>query len=226
MDRNLYANVSPVDKIITKIIKFPLLCLKDCSKIESLEKKPVIKGIPHNEMLVQEKTKANTGLESLKELANRPSCELFKLWIMNPAAINNVDLNKACIIKWRKANSSLPSPKITNINPSWLSVDKAITFLRSVSKLATQPAASIVIRPIVKATEGRVVIFIIGINRIMIKTPAVTRVEECTKAETGVGAAIAAGSHAEKGIWALLVKELIRIIRRIIKSNFSRQVKL
>jgi hypothetical protein len=30
-------------------------------------------------------------------------------------------------------------------------------------------------------------------------------VEEWTKAETGVGAAMAAGSQAEKGIWALLV---------------------
>lgn len=32
-----------------------------------------------------------------------------------------------------------------------------------------------------------------------------TRVDECTKAETGVGAAMAAGSHEEKGTWALLV---------------------
>jgi hypothetical protein len=31
------------------------------------------------------------------------------------------------------------------------------------------------------------------------KTPAVTRVEEWTKAETGVGAAIAAGSQDLKG---------------------------
>ena len=36
-------------------------------------------------------------------------------------------------------------------------------------------------------------------------TPAVTRVEEWTSADTGVGAAIAAGNHAEKGIRALLV---------------------
>lgn len=36
-------------------------------------------------------------------------------------------------------------------------------------------------------------------------TPAVTSVEECTRAETGVGAAMAAGSQVEKGIWALLV---------------------
>lgn len=32
-----------------------------------------------------------------------------------------------------------------------------------------------------------------------------TRVDECTRAETGVGAAIAAGSQLEKGIWALFV---------------------
>lgn len=43
------------------------------------------------------------------------------------------------------------------------------------------------------------------------KIPAVTKVEECTNAETGVGAAIAAGSHAEKGIWALFVKPAIII---------------
>lgn len=36
-------------------------------------------------------------------------------------------------------------------------------------------------------------------------TPAVTRVEECTSADTGVGAAIAAGSQLENGICALFV---------------------
>ena len=40
-----------------------------------------------------------------------------------------------------------------------------------------------------------------------------TRVEECTRAETGVGAAIAAGSQAEKGICALLVMAAIVIVR-------------
>ena len=42
-------------------------------------------------------------------------------------------------------------------------------------------------------------------KRINKKTPAVTKVDECTKADTGVGAAIAAGSQLLKGIWALLV---------------------
>jgi len=36
-------------------------------------------------------------------------------------------------------------------------------------------------------------------------TPAVTKVEECTKADTSVGTAIAKSNHTEKGIWALLV---------------------
>lgn len=41
------------------------------------------------------------------------------------------------------------------------------------------------------------------------KRPAVTNVEECTSDEVGVGAAIAIGSHAEKGNWADLVKQVI-----------------
>lgn len=43
------------------------------------------------------------------------------------------------------------------------------------------------------------------LKRIIRKTPAVTRVEEWTKEETGVGAAIAAGNQEEKGTCALLV---------------------
>ena len=46
----------------------------------------------------------------------------------------------------------------------------------------------------------------LGPRRIRRYTPAVTRVEEWTRAETGVGAAIAAGNQALKGIWALLVE--------------------
>lgn len=42
-------------------------------------------------------------------------------------------------------------------------------------------------------------------NRINRYTPAVTSVEEWTRADTGVGAAIAAGSQAENGTWALFV---------------------
>ena len=43
----------------------------------------------------------------------------------------------------------------------------------------------------------------------MRKRPAVTRVEEWTRAEIGVGAAIAAGSQGEKGKRALFVIKVI-----------------
>lgn len=55
----------------------------------------------------------------------------------------------------------------------------------------------------------------VGENRISKKTPAVTSVEECTRAETGVGAAIAAGNQAEKGICALLVIAATIIVSQI-----------
>lgn len=77
-------------------------------------------------------------------------------------------------------------------------------FFISYSKLATNPDRNMVTveRNINRALEVRV---IHSENRIKRYTPAVTRVEECTNAETGVGAAIAAGSQAEKGNWALFV---------------------
>jgi len=57
---------------------------------------------------------------------------------------------------------------------------------------------------------------ILFIRRIRRYTPAVTKVEECTNAEIGVGAAIAAGNHEEKGNWALF--EIAAIIKSIIIS--------
>jgi len=44
------------------------------------------------------------------------------------------------------------------------------------------------------------ILMMIMFIRISKYTPAVTRVEEWTSADTGVGAAMAAGSHAENGI--------------------------
>lgn len=127
---------------------------------------------------MHENIKHNRGEDKLKELAKRPSCELFILWIINPAPINKVDLNKACMIKWRKAKSLFLNPRIVNISPNWLKVDKAITFFRSVSKLATHPAANIVASPATKARFSNRDASNKGINRTIKKTPAVTKVEE------------------------------------------------
>lgn len=85
-------------------------------------------------------------------------------------------------------------------------MDSAITFLRSDSKVALIPAINIVSVAIQRRLGQKKLDFLKkGKKRIKRKTPAVTRVEEWTSAETGVGAAIAAGSQLEKGICALFV---------------------
>lgn len=68
-------------------------------------------------------------------------------------------------------------------------------------------------------------------KRIMRKTPAVTKVDECTKEETGVGAAIAAGNQEEKGTWALFVIKAIitkknKKKKPILASKISRSQKI
>lgn len=55
--------------------------------------------------------------------------------------------------------------------------------------------------------------------------PAVTKVDEWTRDDTGVGAAIAAGSQALNGICALLVHEASIIINRGRKSIFCKEKK-
>lgn len=42
-----------------------------------------------------------------------------------------------------------------------------------------------------------------------------TRVDECTRAETGVGAAMAAGSQLMNGSWALFVMAAAVTLRRM-----------
>lgn len=92
------------------------------------------------------------------------------------------------------------------MTPNWLRVERAMTFFRSNSIRADIPAISMV-REAKRSKNGlnRELVLRNGKNRNTRNTPAVTRVDEWTSAETGVGAAIAAGSHLENGIWALFV---------------------
>lgn len=108
--------------------------------------------------------------------------------------------------RWNKARRGIPRPKLAIITPNCLKVERAIIFLRSHSVRALRPAINIVKEAEIRRNgENHWKDWRYGKKRITRKIPAVTRVEECTRAETGVGAAIAAGSHLEKGIWALLV---------------------
>jgi hypothetical protein len=92
------------------------------------------------------------------------------------------------------------------IIPSCLSVDKAIIFFMSHSVVALSPAIKVVDTATnSNSGENHQEVDMKSKNRISKNTPAVTNVEECTRADTGVGAAIAAGNQLENGICALFV---------------------
>lgn len=99
-----------------------------------------------------------------------------------------------------------------------LRVLRAIIFLKSCSQFAEIPASSIVSVDVVRMIDkdkGKGLL----ISRIKINVPAVTRVDEWTRAEIGVGAAIAAGSQDIKGNWALFVEAAMIIRTKIIIEN-------
>lgn len=97
---------------------------------------------------------------------------------------------------------------------------KSNNFFKIIFKKALIPDIIIVINEIFIKKVLKILLLNNKSKRIRRYTPAVTKVDEWTKAETGVGAAIAAGSHAEKGIWALLVKPAMIINNPQINSKF------
>lgn len=123
-------------------------------------------------------------------------------------------------MRWKYAVLIEKIAMAKNIIAIWLKVLKAMIFFKSCSQLAEIPARSIVREEIVKISK-RISGWGEDNVRSKRKTPAVTRVEEWTKAETGVGAAIAAGSHALNGIWALFENAAIRRRNKIRKGKCS-----
>jgi len=143
--------------------------------------------------------------QTLKLLKERESCWANRLWRIVPTTKNKFDLARAWVKTCKRHILTLPTEREINISPSWLSVDRATTFLASVSTRAALLATKRVTSPSIsqplkfKRTAWPKVI----ISQI----PAVTKVDLWTRALTGVGAAMAAGSHLMKGHCALLVKE-------------------
>lgn len=134
-----------------------------------------------------------------------------------------MDLNIAWIIKWKKDNFQDPIINENIIKPNWERVDSAIIFFESLSLRANVPVIKIVNNEI-----GIRISFHNSItlwNRIIKYNPAVTKVEEWTNEETGVGAAIAAGNQTEIGNCALLVIDPKKNII-IIKELFSKILKI
>lgn len=132
-----------------------------------------------------------------------------------PTHTNKSALNIACVRRWKKASWGEFRPSAAIITPSWLSVEYATIFFISVSKRAVSAAISMVRQLIVKRVKLYIgICWRVGARRIIRKTPAVTKVDEWTRAETGVGAAIAMGSQGENGNCALLVIAARRVAKR------------
>lgn len=146
----------------------------------------------------------------------RMSCSPPEWWIIVPAAININDLNIAWISKCKNASSILPMIRIIIINLICLIVENAIIFFKSNLKQPATLLTNIVKIEIVKSRKLHLEFLIKGSILISRMTPAVTNVDEWTREETGVGAAMALGNHAEKGNWALFVKAAMDIMEKII----------
>jgi hypothetical protein len=100
-----------------------------------------------------------------------------------PATRNSAALNRACASTSSQASTTVaavPSPNMTTMNPSWLTVPKARISLRSCWRSARSPPATIVTRPTV-TTRGRQIHTSVnaGPNRPTRYTPAFTIVAEC-----------------------------------------------
>lgn len=91
-------------------------------------------------------------------------------------------------------------------------------FFISCSQLADIPAYKAVIEEM-NINKSRVIGWFGEVIRIIRKIPAVTKVDEWTKAEIGVGADMAIGSQAENGNWALFVH--LAIISMIIDISVN-----
>src|SRR6185503_7382212 len=117
-------------------------------------------------------------------------------WITEPAQRNRQPLKNACVMTWKKPAAKAPTPTPMNMKPSWLTVEYASTFFRSVCAKAIDAA-----RMAVKAPVQAMIAIAAGDitkrkeRRATRYTPAVTMVAAWMSAETGVGPAMASGSH-------------------------------
>lgn len=123
--------------------------------------------------------------------------------MMDPEHRNSMALKNAWVEMCRNASCGRFRPIVTIISPSWLDVEKAIIFLMSFWVRAQVAANSVEMAPRHRHRDRAVWLLLnIGWVRISRKIPATTMVLECSRAETGVGPSIAAGSQGCRPNWA------------------------
>ena len=105
---------------------------------------------------------------------------------------------------WVTARETKPLHSKQKIKLNWLKVDKATKVLRS-EVVKDRILATVRVHKTTGQRTKLVERDLSPLNFNKRNKPAVTKVEEWTKEETGVGALIAAGSQTLKGNWALFV---------------------
>lgn len=116
--------------------------------------------------------------------------------MIDPEQRKSIALKKAWVEMWRKASCGRFSPIATIIRPSWLAVEKAMIFLMSFCVRAHVAANRVDRAPRHRQREGAIGLLASrGWVRMSRKIPATTIVLEWSKADTGVGPSMAAGSH-------------------------------
>lgn len=200
-----------------RINKNLLLALfEKVSKIKSFLKKPERKKSPQREIIVISSVKRKKREFTLPAIKNRLSCWQNKKWRYAPTIKKRSLLKKACAHRCSKQTHLFFNPNLKKSIPICLKVERATIFLKSISFIELNPAKNIVISPIKKRLNNRM--FEEKKKNFKIRAiPAATSVEEWTKAEIGVGAAIAAGSQEENGNCALFVSAVIN--KSIVGTN-------
>lgn len=188
-------------------VKIEFILEKWLSRIKSFDKNPEENATPLKLKILISIIK---DLESSSDPVDncRASCWENRKCNKLPTIKNKLALANACISRWNKQTKGAPADKDININPNCLKVDRATTFLPSDSAIAALLATKRVMVPKMNHTNHHIIE--VEPNRIISQIPAVTKVELWTRALTGVGAAMAAGSQLVKGTCALLVQAVIK----------------
>src|SRR5919106_6648158 len=117
-----------------------------------------------------------------------------------PAARKSSDLKAACVTRCAPAAAVEPAPTATNINPYWADVEPArARLICDCVAATTPPAIAVTIPTIATAGPNQLTDSNDGASRTRMYAPAATIVAECSRADTGVGPAIAEKSHGENG---------------------------
>ena len=204
--------------------EFPPAASPNAVSIDSLDTKPSVGGMPAMAAAPRTVAPKVHGMRRHRGPRSRMSRDPAS-WSTTPTSMNSPDLNRACASVCSAAAASaacVPMPMVAMIQPSWLTVEYAMSCLRSVFCRANTAAMTAVPMPTVTSSAFHTATsWKIGEKRMSRKMPAFTTAAACRYALTGVMAAIASGSQKWNGNWADLVKAASATSTAIAAVNFG-----